>query len=126
VLAEAGVSDILVANETAEPLALDALASAARQASVMAAVDNMRHVELLAEVAARHGVTIGVLAELDGDRAAGFEGSDRLILVVEAVAARTGVPRIQAYEGTVEPGGPRTAPACLAGPSAGTTREGTA
>jgi len=106
VLADAGVADILVANETTEPFALEALGTAAGSASVSAAVDNLKHVDLLAEVAARHGVTIGVFIELDiGIGRCGLPvESDRLIPIAEAIVAAPGLTfrGIHAYEGHVQ------------------------
>ena len=106
VLADARVEDILVANETTEPAALDALAAAARKATVMTCVDHVRHVALLAEVAARHGVEIAVLVELDvGIGRCGLPvESDRLIPIAEAIVAAPGLTfrGIHAYEGHVQ------------------------
>jgi D-serine deaminase-like pyridoxal phosphate-dependent protein len=105
VLADAGIADILVANETTEPIALDALAAAARKAAVMTCVDHERHVALLSETAARHGVEIGVMVELDiGIGRCGLPvGSDRLVPVVQAVTDAPGLRfrGIHAYEGHV-------------------------
>jgi D-serine deaminase-like pyridoxal phosphate-dependent protein len=105
VLAEAGIPDILVANETTDSFALDALAAAAQKAAVMTCVDHERHVALLADLAARHGVEIGVLIELDvGIGRCGLPvGSDRLISLARAIADAPGLVfrGIQAYEGHV-------------------------
>ena len=106
VLANAGVEDILVANETAEPVALEALGTAARTAAVSAVVDNLKHVDLLGEVAARHGVTIGVLVELDiGIGRCGLPvDSEMLMPIAEAIGAAPGLAfrGIHAYEGHVQ------------------------
>ncbi len=72
----------------------------------MTCVDHERHVALLAEVAARHGVEIGVLVELDiGIGRCGLPvDSDRLIPVAQAIDAAPGLAfrGIHAYEGHVQ------------------------
>ena len=104
VLARAGgFDDVLVANEVADRAALVSLAHAARATRVTACVDAPAHVHLLAEVAADHDVTFGVLVEVDvGQHRAGVEpGSDDLVTLARLV---TETPRLelrglQGYEG---------------------------
>jgi D-serine deaminase-like pyridoxal phosphate-dependent protein len=105
VLANAGVADILVANETMDPFALEELATAASKAAVTATVDAEVHVGLLAELVGRHRVVIKVLIELDvGMGRCGLPvDSDRLIPIAEAIASAPGLEfrGIHAYEGHV-------------------------
>ncbi|WP_137391080.1 alanine racemase [Rhodoligotrophos defluvii] len=103
VLAEAGVDDILVANQVADPAGLAALARAAAKKRVTVAVDCERHVALLEAAAETHGVDFGVLIEIDvGMGRCGLNfGSDGLIPLAAAVKAarRLELLGLQGYEG---------------------------
>lgn len=105
VLAMAGVSDILVANEVADQRGLAILGEAARISSVSVAADAIDHVDLLADTAERAGAGLKVLIELDvGSGRAGLgAGSDRLIPLAEAIAgqSRLHFAGLLAYEGHV-------------------------
>ncbi len=65
VLADAGIDDILVANQIADPASLAALARAAGKKRVTIAIDCAKHVELLEATAQKHRVRFGVLIEID-------------------------------------------------------------
>jgi len=99
VLALAGFDDILVANQVADPRALDALARAAAIAEVTACVDSRRHVELLASTGAR----LGVLIEINvGQNRSGLPpGDPQLPELVQMIGAATSLRfrGLQGYEG---------------------------
>src|SRR5437868_10640178 len=63
VLAEAGLTDILIANQIIGPTKLRRLAELARHAKVSVCVDNAGNVDELSRAAETAGVTIGVLVE---------------------------------------------------------------
>ncbi|MCJ9674846.1 alanine racemase, partial [Neorhizobium sp. SHOUNA12B] len=64
-LVRGGVTDLLVANEVADPKKIDRLARLARSAHVSVCVDDPAVVATLSEAAVRHGVTLDVLVEID-------------------------------------------------------------
>src|SRR5262245_10934170 len=65
VLADAGITDILVANQIIGPHKLARLARLARRATVSVCVDDGENVAALGEAARVEGVTLGVLVEVD-------------------------------------------------------------
>jgi 3-hydroxy-D-aspartate aldolase len=65
VLADAGLTDILIANEIVGPIKLRRLAELARRASVRVCVDDPGNVTALAGVAEEGRCTIGVLVEIN-------------------------------------------------------------
>jgi D-serine deaminase-like pyridoxal phosphate-dependent protein len=105
VLARAGFGDILVANQIVDPFALVELADAARLSTVTVAVDDIRHVELLTELAGTSSLSLGAVIELDvGIGRCGVPlGSDRLVPLAEAITRSAGLAfrGVQAYEGHV-------------------------
>jgi D-serine deaminase-like pyridoxal phosphate-dependent protein len=103
VLARAGFSDILIANQVVDAAALDELAAAAAIARLTVVVDDEAQVDLLARVADRRGVLIGVLIELDvGAGRCGLPfGDASLVRIAEQIARhdRLSFRGLQAYEG---------------------------
>lgn len=103
VLARAGFSDILIANQVVDAAALDDLARAAATVALTVVVDDEAQVDLLARVASRHRVPIGVLIELDvGAGRCGLPHGDAgLIRLAEQIARRDRLSfrGLQAYEG---------------------------
>ena len=65
VLASAGIQDILIANQIVGPLKMERLARLARSSRVMVAVDSPENVEEIDRAARAHGVTVGVLIEVN-------------------------------------------------------------
>ena len=103
VLARSGFTDILIANQVVDPAALDELAEAAARARLTVVVDHEAQVDMLARVADRHGVPIGVLIELDvGAGRCGLPfGDASLVPLAEQIAGheRLSFRGLQAYEG---------------------------
>ena len=103
VLARAGFPDILIANQVVDAAALDEAAEAAALARLTVVVDHEAQVGLLAGTAARHGVRIGVLVELDvGAGRCGLPfGDASLVPLAEQIARQEGLSfrGLQAYEG---------------------------
>lgn len=103
VLARGGFPDILIANQVVDAAALSELAEAAAIARLTVVVDDESQVGLLAQAAARHRVSIGVLIELDvGAGRCGLPlGDPDLVPIAEAIASedRLSFRGLQAYEG---------------------------
>jgi D-serine deaminase-like pyridoxal phosphate-dependent protein len=64
-MVDAGFDDVLIANEVVDPRKLARLASLARRASIAVAVDNGEPVAALSQEAARQGVIVEVLIDVD-------------------------------------------------------------
>jgi len=65
VMAEAGVQDLLIANEVVGPIKVHRLASLAERANMMVAVDNPANVAALSEACQAKQATLRVLVEVD-------------------------------------------------------------
>ena len=103
VLARAGFADILIANQVVDAAALDELGAAAAIARLTVVVDDEAQIDLLATVARRRGVLLGVLIELDvGAGRCGLPSGDAsLVRIAEQVARHDQLSfrGLQAYEG---------------------------
>jgi D-serine deaminase-like pyridoxal phosphate-dependent protein len=87
-MVDAGVGDVLLANELAQPAACDWLAELNRRARVVCAVDAPEHLGLL-EAAARHaGLRLPVVVEVDvGMGRCGCTPGEPTLALARAVAA---------------------------------------
>lgn len=65
VLAASGIQDILIANQIVGPTKIDRLVKLAEICDIKVAVDSLENVAVLSQVAQAHGVTIGVLVEVN-------------------------------------------------------------
>jgi D-serine deaminase-like pyridoxal phosphate-dependent protein len=65
VMVGAGIDDVLIANEVVDTPKLDRIADLARRAKVTLAADDPAPVEALSRLAARGGVRVGVLVDVD-------------------------------------------------------------
>jgi D-serine deaminase-like pyridoxal phosphate-dependent protein len=65
VLAEAGLTDILIANQVVGPHKMRRLAELAKKANVRVCVDDPRNVDNLSQAMKNTGATLGVLIEVD-------------------------------------------------------------
>jgi D-serine deaminase-like pyridoxal phosphate-dependent protein len=81
-MADAGLTDLFIANQIVGPIKLRRLADLAGRARVCVCVDDADNVTQLSRIAVEHGVTIGVLVEVDiGMARCGVEpGQPALIL----------------------------------------------
>jgi D-serine deaminase-like pyridoxal phosphate-dependent protein len=88
-LADAGLTDLFVANQVVGPIKVRRLAELARRAAVRVCVDDAENVRDLARAARDAGVTLGVLVEVDlGMKRCGVEpGAPALELARQAHAA---------------------------------------
>src|ERR1043166_1811854 len=65
VLAEAGISDILLANQIVNPQKMTRLANLAKRVQVRVCVDQAENIDLLSRSMSAAGATLGVLVEVD-------------------------------------------------------------
>jgi len=64
-LAQAGIVDILIANQIVGPLKIQRLVSLASYSDVMVAIENFHNAEAISAAAQAHGVRVRVLIEVD-------------------------------------------------------------
>lgn len=65
VMVEGGITDIFIANQVVARDKIERLCALAKQADIKVAIDDPRNLQELSEVAQAHGVTIGVVIEVD-------------------------------------------------------------
>jgi len=102
VLADAGIRNILIANQIVGPLKIQRLIDLCRRADVMVAVDSVENVKMLSAGAAAAGVTIGVLVEVDvGMGRCGVAAGQPAVDLARVVTASPGLrfDGLQGYEG---------------------------
>jgi D-serine deaminase-like pyridoxal phosphate-dependent protein len=105
VLAEAGVRDILVANQVIGPIKIGRLVDLERRADVMIAVDSARNIADLSTAAVAAGVTIRCLVEVDiGMDRCGVRPGEEALELARVVVASPGLlfMGLQAYEGHLQ------------------------
>jgi D-serine deaminase-like pyridoxal phosphate-dependent protein len=65
VMAEGGITDILIANQIVGRDKIARVCALAKQAHVTVAIDDARNLHQLSDLAQKHGVTLGVVIEVD-------------------------------------------------------------
>jgi D-serine deaminase-like pyridoxal phosphate-dependent protein len=103
-LAEAEPESILVANELVDPRKLDLLATAARERSLIVAVDSVEGAEALSAAAQRAGSEIGALVDVDvGMGRCGARSTAEAVRVAGAVDQLAGIALrgVMGFEGHV-------------------------
>lgn len=102
VVADAGIRNILIANQIVGPVKIRRLVELGRRASVMVAVDSYDNVKMLSEHAAAAGVSLGILVEVDvGMGRCGVAAGKPALELARQVAALPGLRfmGLQGYEG---------------------------
>jgi len=103
VLADAGVEDILIANQIVGPTKVRRLVElAGRVKTIRVAVDEISQAAAIAEAASRAGVTVGVLVEVDiGMNRCGVPPGEPALTLARQIRKLDGVrfDGLQAYEG---------------------------
>ena len=105
VLADAGITDILIANEIVGPLKRTRLARLARRARLSVCVDDAGNVAHLAAAARVEGATLGVLVEVDiGMKRCGVPPGEAALHLVRQIAAEPGLrfAGLQGYDGHLQ------------------------
>lgn len=101
VVADAGIRNILIANQIVGPLKIRRLVELCRRADPMVAVDSAENVRMLSEHASAAGVKIGVLVEVDvGMGRCGVVPGQPALDLARLVAASAGLrfEGLQGYE----------------------------
>jgi D-serine deaminase-like pyridoxal phosphate-dependent protein len=102
VMAEAGIADVLIANQLTHPDKVRAAAELARSHRLTIAVDDPRNAEQLSRAAGEAGSELELLIELDvGMGRCGVRTQDEAVPLAERIAELPGVTLrgVQAYEG---------------------------
>ena len=102
VVADAGIRNVLIANQIVGPLKIRRLVELCRRADPMVAVDSAENVQMLSEAAVAAGVSIGVLVEVDvGMGRCGVAPGQPALELARLVAASAGLrfEGLQGYEG---------------------------
>ena len=102
VLANAGITDILIANQIVGSAKLQRLVELARRVGVRVAVDDIVQVRAISEAAATAGVTVGLLVEVDvGMGRCGVTPREPALLLAREIMTLPGVrfDGLQVYEG---------------------------
>jgi D-serine deaminase-like pyridoxal phosphate-dependent protein len=105
VLADAAITDILVANQIIGPLKTRRLAELARRVQVRGCADNAGNVAELAEAARAAGVTLGVLVEVDiGMNRCGVEPGEPALALARQIRGEPGLrfDGLQGYDGHLQ------------------------
>ncbi len=102
VMADAGITDILIANQVTGQLKIDRLTELARRCDMMVAVDDPANVEALSQACRATGVTLRVLVEVDiGMGRCGVAPGDAAVELAQAVSQAPGLEflGLMGYEG---------------------------
>ncbi len=105
VLADAGIDDILVANQIVGPMKVRRLAELARRAKVRVCVDDAGNVAELAAAARAAGTTVGVLVEVDiGMNRCGVEPGEPALALARRIHDTDGLrfDGLQGYDGHLQ------------------------
>jgi D-serine deaminase-like pyridoxal phosphate-dependent protein len=105
VLADAGITDVFVANQVVGPIKMRRLGELARRARVRVCVDDPANVAALSEAARSAGATLGVLVEVDtGMNRCGVEPGEPALTLARTVAAGPGLRFVglQGYDGHLQ------------------------
>src|ERR1700716_1125589 len=102
VIAEAGIIDVLIANQVVQPDKVRAAAELARSHRLTVAVDDVRNAEQLSRAAVEAGAELELLIELDvGMGRCGVRSREEALPLAERIAELPGrkLRGLEAYEG---------------------------
>jgi D-serine deaminase-like pyridoxal phosphate-dependent protein len=102
VVAEAGIIDVLIANQVAQPDKVRAAAELARSHRLTVVVDDVRNAEQLSRAAVEAGAELELLIELDvGMRRGGVRSQEEVLPLAERIAELPALTLrgLEAYEG---------------------------
>lgn len=105
VLADAGLTDILLANQVVGPIKLRRLTDLARRADVAVCVDDVQNLDDLSHAARREGVTVGVLVEVNlGMDRCGVEPGEETVTLARRADQSEGLRflGLQGYQGHLQ------------------------
>ena len=102
VLVDAGVTDILIANQVVGRRKVDRLVDLADRSTLRVAVDSPFHVEMISAAANHRGSNVGILIEVDiGMGRCGLRDPDQILTLARQIqnASNLSFDGFQAYEG---------------------------
>lgn len=105
VLADAGIEDVMVANQIVGPLKLARLAQLAKRIKLRVCVDDASNIAEMARCAREAGSTIEVLVEVDiGMQRCGVEPGEPALALAKRIAAERGLRFVglQGYDGHLQ------------------------
>lgn len=101
-MVDGGIEDVLIANQVVGPLKIERMCRLADRARVAVEVDDPANVDEISAAAQRHGVTIGVVVEIDvGGPRAGVPPHEPALALARRIMDRPGLEftGLMAYEG---------------------------
>jgi D-serine deaminase-like pyridoxal phosphate-dependent protein len=104
-LADAGLTDILIANQIVGPIKMRRLGQLARRAEVSVCVDQPENIDALAAAAQAAEATLGVLVEVNmGMNRCGVEPGEPAVALARRIQAHPGLRfmGLQGYEGQLQ------------------------
>lgn len=102
VMAEAGIEDVLLANQVVQGDKIDSVVALAREHRISVVVDDVRNVEQLGRAAAEGGAQLEVLIEIDvGMGRCGVRTKEETLPLADDIAAQAALKLrgLQGYEG---------------------------
>jgi D-serine deaminase-like pyridoxal phosphate-dependent protein len=105
VLVDAGLNDVVIANQVIGPIKLQRLAALARRAQLRVCVDDPGNVEHLGKAAREGGATLGVLVEVDvGMHRCGVDPGEAALSLARQIQNTPGLEFVglQGYDGHLQ------------------------
>lgn len=105
ILAEAGIKDILIANQIVGPIKLQRVAELAKRITLSVCVDDPDNIDALSQAARASGSTIGVLVEVDiGMERCGVDPGEPAVMLAKRIQDRPGLKflGLQGYDGHLQ------------------------
>lgn len=105
VLADAGIDDVLIANQIVSPQKMQRLANLAKRVTLRLCVDQMDNVEQLSKAMSSAGATLGVLIEIDiGMARCGIPPGEAAIPLAQCISKSPGLrfDGLQGYDGHLQ------------------------
>ena len=101
-MVDGGIEDVLIANQVVGPIKIERMCRLAHRARVAVEVDDPVNVDEISAAAQRHGVTIGVVVEIDvGGPRGGVQPHEPALALARRIMDRPGLEftGLMAYEG---------------------------
>jgi D-serine deaminase-like pyridoxal phosphate-dependent protein len=105
VLADAGITDILIANQVVSPLKMQRLANLAKRVKLSVCVDHADNIDQLSRAMQAGGATLGVLVEIDiGMARCGVPPGEAAVPLAQRIAKSPGLrfEGLQGYDGHLQ------------------------